>query len=76
MKNEKSEIDGTVLWNEHDMVAVVAADGRIYRHQYHKNSNVAELIPGTIVRVYYHEVEHNDIRVTGVLRFEDVNEES
>lgn len=66
MKTEQQEIGGTVQQNEKMVVVIVCTDGRMYRHTYHKNSAYLNLVPGDVVKVYYAELTHGDLKVYGM----------
>lgn len=60
------EIGGTVFKNQDSQIWILGSDGRIYIHTYHKNSVAGTHPEGCVVRMYYTEPNHNDIRVTAV----------
>ena len=60
------EIGGTVIRNQNSEIWMLGQDGRIYRHTFHKNSMSGTHPEGTVVRIYYEEPGHNDVRVKAV----------
>lgn len=66
MDKTLKDIGGTVIYNQSEQIWILGSDHRIYRWTYHKKANCGTFPEGLVVRVYYDEAGHNDIKIRAI----------